>query len=241
MSSPKAFDPAAESRPLPDEASATGAAQASPTVAGSDAGDAELTRAVLHRFKNSMAVISSLIGLRMEGCGDPAVVEALGAIRGRVRTIGLAHEQQRPDGGSGQIALAEYLAEIVRAARLDLAQRAPRARVQTRLADVYLDIRRAIPCGLIVYELVANSLRHAFPDGREGRITVVLEGEGDHTLRLVVADDGVGIGDGEGPPSPQMGRGLHLVELLSQQLGGTAELSWRDGVEARVDLPRRRG
>jgi two-component sensor histidine kinase len=99
--------------------------------------------------------------------------------------------------------------------------------------EVYLDIERAVPCGLIFNELVSNALKHAFPDGRTGEIQIKLVANDESQLTLIVADNGVGL-----PPKIDFRRpnslGLQLVDTLVDQLDGTIELDRKNGTQFKI-------
>jgi two-component sensor histidine kinase len=95
-------------------------------------------------------------------------------------------------------------------------------------------IDRAVPCGLIVNELVSNALKHAFPDGRQGRVRIVLRANGGQMM-LLVEDDGIGLPKGlDYQSTPSLG--LQLVNSLISQLDGTVELSDKEGTSFRIKL-----
>ena len=107
-------------------------------------------------------------------------------------------------------------------------------KLNLEIEDITLGLDHAIPCGLIINELVSNSLKHAFPKGREGEIKIALRTINDHEVELTVSDDGVGI-----PREIDMGNpetlGLELVQILAEnQLDGTLELERDGGTEFRI-------
>jgi PAS domain S-box-containing protein len=187
-----------------------------------------LLKEVHHRVKNNLQLINSLLALQASVLKDRAAVTALAESQNRVRAMALVHEHLYRSGDLASIRLAGHVealcAQLYRACGVD----SGRIALDLRVADLTLDLDRSIRCGLVINELVSNALKHAFPSGREGRITVQLDAhaeEGWYTL--VVADNGVGF-----PPAFDPGRsdslGLQLVADLTDQLSGN--LAWsRDG------------
>jgi two-component sensor histidine kinase len=104
--------------------------------------------------------------------------------------------------------------------------------------DLTLEIDQAVPCGLILNELVSNCLKHAFPDERQGRVTVMLNSSDAERVTLVVQDDGVGLPPPQCSCVPQS-LGIQLIHRLAQQLGGQADLVSRNGTRAEVEFPLR--
>jgi two-component sensor histidine kinase len=99
--------------------------------------------------------------------------------------------------------------------------------------EIRLPIDTAIPCGLIINELITNALKHAFPDGRLGRITVALHQQGPDRLLLEVQDDGIGLPE-DLRPAEAKSLGLHLVSILTRQLNGDLEIRRENGTLFRV-------
>jgi PAS domain S-box-containing protein len=186
-----------------------------------------LLKEVHHRVKNNLQLISSLLSLQAARIKEPAVAELFAESRNRVRSMALVHENLYRAGNFARISMATHIQNLC--AHLTRAYGMNRRRVElaTRIGDVQLDLDRAVPCGLIVNELVSNALKHAFPDGRAGRVCVELQPFGDRQHVLVVGDDGVGL-----PPDLDSHRadslGLQLVDDLTQQLHGSIMVN-RDG------------
>src|SRR6202040_780627 len=151
-----------------------------------------LLKEVHHRVKNNLQLISSLLSLQAARIAEPAVAELFAESRNRVRSMALVHENLYRAGNFARISMATHIQNLC--AHLTRAYGMNRRRVELaiRIGDVQLDLDRAVPCGLIVNELVSNALKHAFPDGRAGRVCVELQPFGDTQLVLVVGDDGVG-------------------------------------------------
>ncbi|WP_296599117.1 sensor histidine kinase [Phenylobacterium sp.] len=177
---------------------------------------AERAREVEHRVKNTLQLISSIVLLQGRRASDDAARQALKAVQQRVAAVSVSHRHVSWLEGAEQVEVAALVREIVG----ELAGSAGREGVDI---DLDLDVvsipgRQAAPMALLVSEMVGNALRHAYPDGRQGRIRVSLR-RTETGFDLAVDDDGVGMA-GEGARS---GFGLTVVQLMAQQLRGRLE------------------
>jgi len=177
-------------------------------------------REILHQIKNHFQVVASLIGLQAEAIKDGRFLRLLKDSQNRVRAISLVYEKLYQAGAATRIDFADYVQALVihlaHVTETDL----NRVRIRTDLRKSPLDIRTAVPCGLIANELVANALQHAFPGNRRGTIQVSLRPLSGRAYRLVVADSGVGC-----PPriNPRTAKtlGFQIVAMLTNQVDGT--------------------
>jgi PAS domain S-box-containing protein len=190
-----------------------------------------LLKELYHRVKNNLQLVNSLFNLQVralpEGAGRVALLEAAG----RVRAMALVHERLYQSRTLSSIALDDYLGELcdqlARAA--SAAQRGIAMRVEAEPIEIGLDA--AVPLGLLLNELVSNSLKHAFPEGRHGTIAVrIVRGEED-MVHVTVSDDGIGLPEGLDQTSSQT-LGLKLIAALSDQLRGKFSLINRGGAHA---------
>lgn len=177
-----------------------------------------LLREVHHRVKNDLQLISSILKMQQRQLTDPKGVAALEESNGRVETIALIHEHMYRSSNLKHLSFSENVrsmtAGLFRAADLQPGKLRLEVDVED---DIRLPVDRAIPCGLVLNELLRNSLKHAFPDGRDGTIRVCLKRRIDGRVALTVADDGVGfdsdrlLGDG-------LSLGRILIEALAEQM-----------------------
>ena len=124
-----------------------------------------LLREVHHRVKNNMAVISSLLNLQSDGVTDAVAIGVLQSMRDRIRTMALVHDQLYRSGDFANVDLAEYIRSVTDALYQSHSSRAEKVAIRTEVADVKMEIDDAIPCGLILSELISNAFKHAFPGG----------------------------------------------------------------------------
>lgn len=194
-----------------------------------------LLREVHHRVKNNMQMISSLLNLQLSQIGHPVIRRVLQESQTRIHAIAMVHEHVYGSNDLIRVDIAEYLrhftAQLFQVYGVELARIA--LEIDASRAAVSLDA--AVPCGLIVNELVSNALKHAFPNGRQGSIRVAFRSETrdiahadwtEHTL--VVQDRGVGFPRSISVQSPQT-LGLQLVASLVAQLSGSLELDRSGG------------
>ncbi len=183
-----------------------------------------LLREVHHRVKNNLQLISSLLSLQAARTRDAGVAELLAESRNRLRSMALVHENLYQLGNFAGIPMATHVRGLCTQLFRSYGAHNQHVTLETRVADVVLDLDRAIPCSLIINELVTNALKHAFPGGRAGRVAVALGREGGKRHRLEVSDDGVGLPAGLDPGRAAT-LGLQLVADLTEQLRGSLHVN----------------
>ncbi len=186
-----------------------------------------LLREINHRVKNNMQIISSLLRLQSRSIQDPDLVEMFKESQNRIRSMALIHEKLYQTEDFASINFAQYIRSLV-VHLFHTYQVNPNViRMNAKVDDVFLDINRAIPCGLIINELVSNSLKHAFPDSKKGEISIKLSSNAKKTT-LVVSDSGVGLPEDIDLKEPDT-LGLQLVSDLIKQVDGTMLLDRTKG------------
>jgi PAS domain S-box-containing protein len=182
-----------------------------------------LLHEVHHRVKNNLQVISSLLSLEARRDLEPSTKAVLQEMKGRIRSMALLHETLYRTKNFARVDLAGYLQEV--AVKLFRSQNAnPGAvRLVLELAAAEVELDQAMPCGLLINELLTNTLKHAFPDGRHGEVRLGLQQTADGRVHLQVGDDGVGLPADLDLKNTQT-LGLQLVTDLTKQLQGTLEL-----------------
>jgi PAS domain S-box-containing protein len=187
-----------------------------------------LLKEIHHRVKNNLQIISSLLYLQAGKTEDPGAIRALKDSQNRVRSIALVHESLYQSSNLAGIQIGEYTRGVASNLLESYGGRDRPVRLTVRMGTIRLSINAAIPCGLIINELISNSLKHAFPEGREGEIRIELARTDTGSLALTVSDDGIGIPEHvDFRSSPSLG--LTLVSSLVAQLGGIIELDRRGG------------
>ncbi|HEY9824991.1 MAG TPA: histidine kinase dimerization/phosphoacceptor domain -containing protein, partial [Stenomitos sp.] len=176
-----------------------------------------LLREIHHRVKNNLNVIIGLLNLQASYVEDDEVVEMFTHSKNRIRTMALLHEQLYRSEDLGRIEVSSYIEQLVDNLAAAYEDRASQIDFCLNIVPVALNIETAIPCGLLINELVTNSFKYAFPEGQAGKISITLARVNQH-LDLTIQDDGIGL-----PPNLDIqscpSLGLRLVRLLALQLG----------------------
>ncbi|WP_370572400.1 PAS domain S-box protein, partial [Methanomethylovorans sp.] len=185
-----------------------------------------------HRVKNNLQVISSLLFLEAENFRDKEIVEAFLDSRNRVRSMALIHEELYQSGDMSTIDFADYTRNLLNFLSKSYFMESKAIKLNSKIENVYLGMDTAIPLGMIINELVSNSLKHGYRDALEGNVNVTLELHGNE-LTLNVSDDGIGF-----PENVDFRQttslGLQLVTTLVDQINGTIELERNGGTSFKI-------
>jgi PAS domain S-box-containing protein len=197
-----------------------------------------LLQEVHHRVKNNLQVVCSMISLqRYREDASSATSQALRDMESRVRSMSLVHGILYRSNNFALIEFSPYVQELCANLLTAHSIDPDRIRLAVSVRGVSLPLAKAIPCGLIVNELIVNSIRHAFPGGRSGTITVEMSKRADGFVCLAVRDDGVGVVEsGEASPSRKT-VGLSIVESLVKQLDGRLEVASEGGMRVQAVFP----
>jgi PAS domain S-box-containing protein len=182
-----------------------------------------LMKELQHRVKNNLHIVSGLLGLELPDITDPGTRRVLQNAQGRIHSLVVLYEQLYATDYIASVDLRVYLENL--AERILDTYESSRSRIllETDVADCHLDLRRAVPLGLILNEALTNSLKYAFPENSPGKVSVRLEESGT-LLTMIVSDNGKGL------PSVEELRkketlGLKLIRLLTGQIEGTLNLT----------------
>jgi PAS domain S-box-containing protein len=196
-----------------------------------------LLKEVHHRVKNNLQVIAGLLYLQARGSNNQEVRATLDSSQIRVKAMALIHQLLYERKDFSQVHLPEYLQRLGALLARTYAETAARIELRVQADPLSIDLTRAVPCGLLVNELVANSFKYAFPDGRRGRIAIDLRHDGGKGMaRLRVADDGIGLPPGVEPATAKT-LGLQLVAQLCAQVGGRLTHGSGPGTEFEISFP----
>ncbi len=192
-----------------------------------------------HRVNNHMQVVSSLLSLSRAKMSDFRARELVQESQHRVRAVGLIHESIYRSGSLADVSLAAYIEDLARNLFhvYDLESRHVELRVDADETTLSLD--EAVPCGLVLNELMINTLKHAFTLGSEGELLIKVRHESNGLIELNVADNGIGL-----PPGFNIGEGtgmgLYLAKsLVENQLHGKFEVASNPGVRVRISFQRK--
>ncbi len=175
-----------------------------------------LLREIHHRVKNNLEVVSSLLALQSAQIDDATTKDAMTEGQNRVNSIGIVHQKLYQGTNLGAVEMKDYFLNLSESI-LDSFGAEQRIDLKLAMENLDLDIDTAVPLGLIVNELLTNTIKYAFPKGEKGTITIKLHKQDNNILRLEVADNGVG----KSGITHGTGFGGQLVSLLTQQLNGT--------------------
>ncbi len=194
-----------------------------------------MLKEIHHRVKNNLQIVSSLLNLQADKVKDSAVFDGLRDSQNRVRSMALVHETLY-SGNLGRIDLTEYLHSLCRHLFRSYGVDSAQIGLVLNVSNTSLDLEQAIPLGLIINELVSNSLKYAFPDGGSGQIQIEFLNLGEGHLHLVVSDNGVGIS--ESIDLKQLSSlGLQLVHDLAHQLAGSVKIFRGNGTQFCITFP----
>jgi PAS domain S-box-containing protein len=197
-----------------------------------------LLREIHHRVKNNMQIISSLLNLQAREIADPAVVQMFKESQGRIRAMAFVHERLYRSKDLSRVGLSEYIGSLLAHLSRIYVINAERIRFETEIEDIALEISTAIPCGLLINELVTNSLKHAFPGDRAGTIRLEMRrrsAEGGDRFLLRVADDGVGFPQGLDFQMTES-LGMQIILMLVDQIDGAIEREPGLGTAFRIEF-----
>ena len=193
-----------------------------------------LLREIHHRVKNNLQIISSLLSLQADGFKDRVIAGHFHESQARIHSMALVHEKLYGTSNLSSIDMRGYVESL--AGHLSRTYGLDHVEIALDVDELTFEIDLAIPCGLILNELLSNGLKYAFPAGRRGRLVIGLKTHGDHDLVLSVQDDGVGLPSGINPASTAS-LGLRLVDALTRQIAGTLTIDRNQGTRFAIVFP----
>jgi PAS domain S-box-containing protein len=193
-----------------------------------------LLQEIHHRVKNNMQVISSLLNLQSRRIKDKGALEMFKATQSRVKSMALIHEKLYESGDIVSIDFADYIRSLISNLFQSYQVNPKDVNLTTAITVVALDITTAIPCGLIINELIANALKHAFPDGKKGQIHIAMHPLDGDAVELIVRDTGIGFPEAlDFRNTKSLGMQL-VISLVEGQLGGSIELDRSAGTTFKI-------
>jgi two-component sensor histidine kinase len=184
---------------------------------------------VQHRTRNNMQVINSMLALKSQHVTDEEVLQVFEDMRNRIFSMALVHRLLHRSKSLSRIDLKDYITELVIALRDSYWEAAIKTSFELDLESVSVLIDCALPCGLILNELIINSFKYAFPGDRKGVIRITLRQDETEVIHLTVLDNGVGIPESVDLKDTES-LGLQLISILTDQLGAKLEFDPVDGV-----------
>lgn len=194
-----------------------------------------LVSEIHHRVKNNLAVISSLLNMKANTASAPEAKLALEDTLSRVRAMALVQEHLYASNNFDQIDFGDCVKDLVHEVSTAYDNGRGKISVAIDASPIRLNVSRAIPCALILNELLTNTFKHAFPGERSGNVHVGFRETKPAHLDLTVRDNGVGCGTDR--TAPTEASGLEIVQVLARQLGGTVEQESGPGTGVAVRFP----
>jgi two-component sensor histidine kinase len=196
-----------------------------------------LLREIHHRVKNNLQIVTSLLNLRARSSASAPARSAMLETQTRIKALALVHRNLYEQDNVQAVELSGFLQELCDLLR-ESVNADSSAAIEVQAQSVQVSADQAIPMALLVTEAVSNALKHAFPGGRPGKITVSLERRPTEAL-LTVADNGVGLPDGgsKADANQAEGIGLTLIEMLAKQIGGELAISVAQGTRLSLRFP----
>lgn len=189
-----------------------------------------------HRVRNNLQVISSLLNLQARTTDDQYVRQAFEESQSRVQSMALIHQQLYEANSFSAVDLGDYVRRLAGHLFRSFGDSTEHIQLELKIEGVSLAVDRAAPCGLIINELLSNSLKYAFLGNRPGRIYIRAERQPNQSILLSIGDDGPGL-----PPDVGLWNtktlGLRLVRTLVRQIDGELELGEPPGAEFRIRFP----
>lgn len=194
-----------------------------------------LLQEVHHRVKNNLQIITSLLSLQADHSADQNVINALAESQSRIKSMSLIHQQLYEQDDFARVDLGEYLDHLFELLKSSYWTDTSRVSLRKELAKarVFVDLEKAVPCGLLVNELTTNAFKHAFPNQRAGEIYLTLEREADGWAILQVGDNGIGMPSGDAF-TQRLSLGLQLVPMLVKQIRGELSLASEGGTHYKI-------
>ena len=193
-----------------------------------------LLKEVHHRVKNNLQIIVSLLNLQSQYITDESVLAVIRESQNRVRAMALVHEKLYQTRDISKIDLGEYIRFLAESLFQSYGARSRKIGLNTDIKEIHVDINTAIPFGLIMNELISNSLKYAFPEGMEGKLEITITTTNE-LINVVCRDNGVGIpADLDWRNTQSLG--LRLVNSLVEQLNGTIDLDMSAGTQFTLTL-----
>lgn len=175
-----------------------------------------LLKEIHHRVKNNLEVVSGLLALQSSQIDDQSTKDAMQESQNRVNSIGIVHQKLYQGTNLGAVEMKDYILNLSESI-LDSFGTTGKVNLELAMEQLDLDIDTAVPLGLIINELITNTVKYAFPNKENGKLTIKLERKKDNILHLVVSDNGVG----KSGITQGTGFGGQLISLLTSQLNGT--------------------
>ncbi|MCF7793972.1 MAG: PAS domain S-box protein [Candidatus Cloacimonetes bacterium] len=194
-----------------------------------------LLKEVHHRVKNNMQIISSMLKLQVRHTRNAEAIDIIKESHNRVRSMSMIHEKlyhtadfEAVNFGQYLITLTEYIFSTYKIDKSNI-------KYSAEVKDVEMNINQAIPCGLIMNELITNCIKHAFPDGAKGKIKLSLKKTANHKTSITIIDNGIGLPEEVEKENPNT-LGLQLVNALIAQINAEMKITMKNGTKILIEF-----
>jgi PAS domain S-box-containing protein len=187
-----------------------------------------LLQEIYHRTKNNMQIISSILGLKAAAVKKKEIIEILEDVKGKIQTISLVHQMLYQSNNLSKINLADYIKNLVQLLRNNYLLDAEKVSFELEMENINILIDFAVPLGLIINELLSNSLKYAFPGDIKGNISIKLSKNENGLIEIRISDNGIGMKETDMNKNSSLG--LKLLQILAEQLQAKTEYNIKNGV-----------
>lgn len=194
-----------------------------------------LLKEIHHRVKNNLQVISSLFYFQAKQVKNQHTRDIFTQSQNRIKTMALIHEKFYQSHDLRKIEVGEYIESLAKYILNSLTPEGNKIQVDVNVSDVLLNVDTASPCGLIINELISNSIKHAFPDEKYGKVSIYIGLVRKNKYKLIFRDNGVGLPENINFRDTDT-LGLKLINTLVKQLDGTIELIVNNGTEFKISF-----
>ena len=193
-----------------------------------------LLREVHHRVKNNLQVVTSLLNIQQRTISDKKAQEAIQESKNRIESMGLIHQSFYQNKNLGEINTREYIQNLVRRLFESYSTSEQRVDWEANVQDIYLDMDTLVPLGLIINEMVSNSLKHAFGENQSGKLSISLERHDDQ-IKLEISDNGTGL-NGILALEKSGSFGFNMIKAFVKKINGRLKLLDGEGTTFQIEF-----
>lgn len=186
-----------------------------------------LIKELYHRTKNNMQVISSLLGLKASTSEDMELVRSLEDMKNRIQTISLVHEKLYQSKSLSKVDIKEYVSDLTKLLFRSYSPDPDKIKLELKIESIQMELDNAVPCGLVINEIISNSFKYAFPGERKGIIKIDIHSLPDNMVEIAISDNGIGFSK---DTNKQHTLGSLLIcNIIEDQLKGTLSIISNSG------------
>ncbi len=196
-----------------------------------------MMREIHHRVKNNLQIVTSLLNLQAKAVEGENAQRAFNDIQTRVRALALVHRYLYESADLQSVNLGAFLKELSASLQLSYGVSQEQVKIEVEADEVWDVSDRAVPLALFMTETMSNALKHAFPQGREGIIRIVLKAMGDSVVRFSVEDNGIGLSETQSASrGSQASLGMSLIKAFARQVDGKLTISGPPGTIVTIEF-----